>query len=235
MSIAQPHVIRRGSFRTTSRLDDLVLIWHSIGCDTVPVSPKSELVEEIYAIVDRIAPIDDVEEQHRIACLAWLLETDDVFRRAKPATPSPHLVSYFVLHDDRDGGVLLVDHVGANLWLPAGGHVEPGEHPAATVRREMWEELGVPAVFSKMGERPFFVTVTETVGRQHERHTDMSLWFLLEGRREQVFTPDQAEFRTIRWWTPDELAAADPTRFDPHMTRMIRKLPSALHSADPED
>jgi 8-oxo-dGTP pyrophosphatase MutT (NUDIX family) len=197
------------------------------------VPRRSELVEEIYAIVERIAPMDDTEEHHRLACLAWLRETDDVFRRAKPATPSPHLVSYFVLHDDRDGSVLLVDHIGANLWLPTGGHVEPGEHPVATVRREIWEELGVPAVFSRMGERPLFVTVTETVGRQDERHTDISLWFLLEGRREQVFTVDRDEFREIRWWTPDELAAVDPTGFDPHMTRMIRKLATELNSAGP--
>jgi 8-oxo-dGTP pyrophosphatase MutT (NUDIX family) len=195
------------------------------------VPPKSELVEEIYTIVDRLAPFDELEEHHRRACLTWLRETDDVFRRAKPATPSPHLVSYFVLRDDRDGSVLLVDHVGANLWLPTGGHVEPGEHPVETVRREAWEELGAPAVFCGIGERPLFVTVTETVGRPPERHTDISLWFLLEGRREQAFTPDRDEFRAIRWWTLDELAIADPGRFDPHMMRMIRKLPRLLDSA----
>ncbi|MEE3919135.1 NUDIX domain-containing protein [Micromonospora sp. BRA006-A] len=32
------------------------------------------------------------------------------------------------------------------MWLPSGGHVEPGEHPADTVRRELREELGVAAV-----------------------------------------------------------------------------------------
>jgi hypothetical protein len=31
--------------------------------------------------------------------LSWLGGTDDIFRRVKPLTPSPHLVSYFPLVD----------------------------------------------------------------------------------------------------------------------------------------
>jgi 8-oxo-dGTP diphosphatase len=82
-----------------------------------------------------------------LECLAWLRGTDDVFRRMKPRTPSPHLVAYFVLRDEQDGSVLLVDHIKAGLWLPSGGHVEPDAHPVDTVQREVSEELGVPAVF----------------------------------------------------------------------------------------
>ncbi|MFI5343447.1 MAG: NUDIX domain-containing protein [Chlamydiales bacterium] len=37
----------------------------------------------------------------------------------------------------------LVDHKKANLWLPAGGHVEPNEHPRETVKREILEELSI--------------------------------------------------------------------------------------------
>jgi 8-oxo-dGTP pyrophosphatase MutT (NUDIX family) len=59
--------------------------------------------------------------------------TDDVFRRVKPATPDPHLVSYFVPIDQPCGRILLVEHRLAGLWLPPGGHVEPGEHPLRTV------------------------------------------------------------------------------------------------------
>jgi len=31
--------------------------------------------------------------------LSWLGGTDDIFRRVKPLSPSPHLVSYFLLVD----------------------------------------------------------------------------------------------------------------------------------------
>ena len=131
---------------------------------TEPMRATTGLLDEIYALIDRLRPFDDLEACHRSECLTWLRETDDVFRRVNPRTPSPHLVAYFLLRDDQDGSVLLVDHIKAGLWLPAGGHVEPGEHPVETVRREVAEELGVPAVFlPQLGERPLFLTVTETV------------------------------------------------------------------------
>jgi non-canonical purine NTP pyrophosphatase (RdgB/HAM1 family) len=44
--------------------------------------------------------------------------------------------------DDR---VLLIDHVKSGLWLPPGGHIEPGETPAEAAVREVREETGVEA------------------------------------------------------------------------------------------
>jgi 8-oxo-dGTP diphosphatase len=193
--------------------------------ETRPVEPTTGLLDEIYALVEGVRPFDDLEARHRSDCLAWLRETDDVFRRVKPRTPSPHLVSYALLRDDQDGSVLLADHIKSGLSLPAGGHVEPGEHPVKTVRREVVEELGVPAVFPlQPGERPFFLTVTETVGPVEQRHTDVSLWFVLTSSRDQALTPDLGEFHRIRWWTPEEVIHADSKALDPHMGRMIAKL-----------
>ncbi|SCL16289.1 ADP-ribose pyrophosphatase YjhB, NUDIX family [Micromonospora rhizosphaerae] len=181
---------------------------------------------EIRALVEALTPMDELEARHRAECLAWLAGTGDIFRRAKPRTPSPHLVAYFLLRDEADGSVLLVDHIKAGMWLPSGGHVEPGEHPAETVRREVLEELGVPAVFSPgFGERPAFLTVTDTVGAPEERHTDVSLWFVLSGRRDQALTPDPGEFRAVRWWTAREVADADPATIEPHLGRMLARLP----------
>ncbi|WP_406039308.1 NUDIX domain-containing protein [Micromonospora sp. NBC_00898] len=180
---------------------------------------------EIRELVAALAPVDELEARHRAECLAWLAGTDDIFRREKPRTPSPHLVSYFLLHDEADGSVLLVDHRKAGMWLPSGGHVEPGEHPAETVRREVVEELGVPAVFSpRFGERPALLTVTETVGAPEDRHTDVSLWFVLSGSRDQKLIPDPGEFHGVRWWTPREVTAAAPATIEPHLGRMLAKL-----------
>jgi 8-oxo-dGTP pyrophosphatase MutT (NUDIX family) len=192
---------------------------------TEPMQATTGLLDEIYALIDKLQPFDDLEARHRSECLSWLRETDDVFRRVKPRTPSPHLVAYCLLRDDQDGSVLLVDHIKADLWLPAGGHVELGEHPVETVQREVAEELGVPAVFlPQLGERPLFLTVTETVGTLEQRHTDVSLWFVLTGSHDQGFIPDLGEFRGIRWWTPQEVSDADPKTLNPHMGRMIAKL-----------
>jgi 8-oxo-dGTP diphosphatase len=181
------------------------------------------LHDEIRSLISELTPTDALETEHCRAALAWLDSTDDVFRRVAPRTPSPHLVSYFLLVDHVQGSVLLADHRKADLWLPSGGHVEPGEHPVATVRREVQEELGVPAVFSPVtGDRPMFVTVTETASPVH-RHTDVSLWFVLSSGTNQPLKPDLREFREVRWWTRDDIGHADPALFDPHLNRMLAK------------
>lgn len=182
------------------------------------------LHDEVRSLVAKLTPADVVEAEHRREALAWLDSTQDIFRRIAPRTPSPHLVSYFLLTDHVQGRVLLVDHRKAGLWLPSGGHVEPGEHPATTVRREVQEELGIPAVFSPVtGELPMFVTVTETAPRAH-RHTDVSLWFVLSSGVNQAIKPDLREFRKVRWWSRDDIRQADPALFDPHLNRMLAKL-----------
>lgn len=176
-------------------------------------------------MVEHVRPFDAIEDDHRTRALHWLDTTDDVFRRAKPRTPPQHLVSYCLVVDHSRGDVLLVDHVTAGLWLPPGGHVEPGEHPVQTVRRETQEELGVAAEFSPWtGEHPMFLSVAETTGDIRNRHTDVSLWFVLSGHRDQKLAPDRSEFRDVRWWGRAELADADPARFDPHQGRMLAKL-----------
>ena len=178
-------------------------------------------VASVYDLVSALAQVDEVESEHRRDVLRWLRSTDDVYRRVKPAAPPRHLVSYVVPVDPADGSVLLVDHINAGLWLPPGGHVEPDEHPAETANREAREELGI--VGANLDGQPAFVTVTETAGID-AGHTDVSLWFLIEGRRTQQFTPDAGEFRDVRWWTQAELQAADPARFDPHFTRFYAKV-----------
>ncbi|MCO8274828.1 NUDIX domain-containing protein [Actinoplanes sp. TRM 88003] len=175
----------------------------------------------VRAVVARLEPGDDIEAAHRAQTLDWLARTDDVYRRVKPATPDQHLVSYVVPVDPRDGAILLVDHVNAGLWLPPGGHVEPDEDPLLTARREIAEELGLDG--SGVSREPVFLTVTRTVGID-AGHTDVSLWYVMSCDQEQALVVDDGEFHRVRWWSRDELAAADPGRFDPHFFRFLTKL-----------
>ena len=179
----------------------------------------------ITALVSGVEPTDDLGREHSRNALSWLAGTDDIFRRVKPLTPSPHLVSYFLLVDRPNGSVLLCDHRLSGLWLPTGGHVKPGEHPLDTVRRESVEELGVTAPLDPaFPDGPFFLTMTETVGPPAMRHVDVSLWFALAGRVGQPLHPDQREFIQVRWWTVAELRQAGPDRFEPHLPRALDAL-----------
>lgn len=186
----------------------------------MPSSPDA-----VRGLVFDIAPADETERAHRSDALAWLAGTGDIYRRDRPATPPKHLVCYAVLLDPRDASVFLGDHVLAGLCLPPGGHVEPGEDPADTVRREAREELGIEADFSAAGSRPVFVTVTRTAGLDG-RHTDVSLWYVIAGHPGMRIDLDRREFTGGRWWAAAEIAAADPARFDPHLRRFIAKVRS---------
>ncbi len=181
---------------------------------------RTDLIE----VVDAIEPLDAVGEDHREAALRWLRSTDDVYRRAKPRTPDPHLVAYFLLVDRSRRSVLLCDHRLSGLWLPTGGHVEPQEDPRGTVVREAAEELGLEARWDDVtGDRPFLLTVTRTVGDPAARHTDVTLWYALSGSEDQPLAPDEREFAGVRWWSVDDLRAGRPPadRREPHLVRAL--------------
>lgn len=190
---------------------------------TDPSHPARRAVEQALLAID---PWDDVEREHRADALGWVRSPAGIWRTAKPATPPEHLVSYFLLVDPSAGACLLVDHLKAGLWLPAGGHVEPGEHPEATAHRECIEELGIdPPLLPGLPSNPFFVTraVTRNVDAGH---TDVSLWYILESSVDAPLTPDPGEFRDVGWWP----LAALPTRAEPNLPRLVAKLDAAIRS-----
>ncbi len=171
---------------------------------------------EIRSEIASIAPLDQAEADDLNRTLAWLDSGAEIFRKEKPATPPQHLVSYFALVDHDH--LLLVDHINAQLWLPNGGHVDPGEHPRTTVIREAKEELGINAEF--LSDRPLFLTMTETVGKT-AGHVDVSLWYALRGNRSTAMMLDYSEFHSARWF---HLDAIPFDRTDPNLGRFLAKL-----------
>jgi 8-oxo-dGTP diphosphatase len=178
----------------------------------------------IAEVVRSIRPYDSLEKQHLADTLTWIESGAPLCRMQKPATPPQHLVAYFILYDQTTQHVLLVDHTQAGLWLPSGGHVEPDEHPQATVLREAREELQIEAVF--IFPQPIFLTVTQRVGRS-AGHIDVSLWYVLRGDSRQTLQYDRDEFEQIAWFPLDRLPLR---RSDPHMARFAAKLVDALSS-----
>jgi 8-oxo-dGTP pyrophosphatase MutT (NUDIX family) len=178
-------------------------------------------------IVRGIDPCDDTEALQQIDVLTWIGMGAPLFRTAKPATPPKHLVAYFVLYDEHHNKLLLVDHVTAKLWLPAGGHVEPDEDPRQTVVRESMEELGIVADFSTAyGADPLFITVTPTRGP--DSHTDVSLWYIIQGDSTAQLAYDRREIQACQWFTPQEIIERDIASMDPNMHRFVRKMQPGL-------
>ena len=173
---------------------------------------RSAIREEIASI----EPFDALERVHCEDALEWIDSGVELCRVHKPAAPPKHLVSYFVLVDHDH--VLLVDHKNAQLWLPSGGHVEAGEHPRATVVRELREELGLE--LSAITEAPLMLTISETVGIT-AGHTDVSLWYVVNADRRLALEFDADEFHSVQWF---HFSEAPVSRSDPHLGRFLEKL-----------
>jgi 8-oxo-dGTP pyrophosphatase MutT (NUDIX family) len=180
-----------------------------------PRGNNGDIRELIRAELMAIDAVDVLEQDHLADALAWLDSGADLFRTSKPAVPPKHLVSYFAVVDENR--LLLVDHKNAGLWLPPGGHVEMGEHPRATVVRELDEELGVRANHD-IGA-PLMLTCTTTVGLT-AGHTDVSLWYVVQVSSAQVIRFDQAEFNSVRWFHLSEIPFE---RSDPHLRGFVAR------------
>ncbi|MDJ0708834.1 MAG: NUDIX hydrolase [Woeseiaceae bacterium] len=172
--------------------------------------------DKIRQEVELIRPLDRLEQESKQSVLAWIDSGAELCRLEKPATPPQHLISYIAVVDDDH--LLLVDHINAELWLPTGGHVDPGEHPRETALREVREELSLEGEFLKEG--PVFVTITETVGKT-AGHTDVSLWYVLRGDRTASLVFDHSEFHDARWFHKTDVPL---DRSDKHMSRFLKKL-----------
>ena len=176
----------------------------------------------IESLVQEIKPFDELESQHLEETLTWIQSGAPLFRIQKADVPPKHLVSYVVLFDEEVRKILLVDHKKAQLWVPAGGHVDEGEHPQETARRECFEELGIEAEF--WHPQPVFLTSTVIVGLT-AGHTDVSFWYVIRGNHQQAYSFDEREFNAICWFGFDDIPFA---KADPYLKRFIDKLQGLL-------
>jgi 8-oxo-dGTP pyrophosphatase MutT (NUDIX family) len=178
----------------------------------------------LLGLVERVPPLDAEEVAHRDYVREWVASGAPLHRVRKPDVPEVHLVSYFVVVDPLRGRLLLVDHRGAGLRLPTGGHVEASDaDPWATVRRECPEELGIEATpLEATGTTPFFTSVARTRGAGP--HTDVSLWYAVQAGAEEITAWDPREFAGIGWATPRQILDAPPEILGPHLQRAVRRL-----------
>ena len=100
------------------------------------------------------------------------------------------------------------------------------------VIRETREELGIAAEFAD--DKPFFLTVTPTKGPNS--HLDVDLWFVLKvTRREAHLTPDQREFKSVRWFDLNQQYGWPEGSYDPEMHRFAAKLEAAQRPRGSKD
>jgi 8-oxo-dGTP pyrophosphatase MutT (NUDIX family) len=118
--------------------------------------------------------------------------------------------------------ILLGLHKKLGVWLPPGGHIDPGETPIDSVIRETMEEAGIDIaeyfVVTSLDERVnslpiptyfFEETIPEHNGVPEHKHLDFV--YVLSGVPESAFVQNTAEMTDMRWFSADELLGKDST------------------------
>jgi 8-oxo-dGTP pyrophosphatase MutT (NUDIX family) len=131
-------------------------------------------------------------------------------------------VTAIVLDGDR---VLLGRRADTGRWSTVSGIVEPGEHPAVAVVREVLEETGLTLRLADVGP----VVATRVADFEFDGATyHQSEWFFaMEVDR---FEPHGAGWEPIehrallayKWWTVDELEATDAVVYPTEMATVLR-------------
>lgn len=113
-----------------------------------------------------------------------------------------HYCVFFLPYDQADKKVYLGNHIKAQEWIPPGGHIDEGEHPLETVKREALEELKLQLTDDII--EPFDLSV-KPIGRGNidgcETHFD--IWHLIH-IHEQYFAYDRQEYYDAKWFTIDD-------------------------------
>ena len=117
----------------------------------------------------------------------------------------------------QDGQVLLAKRIGSHgdgTWGSLGGHVEFGEKPSETVKREAMEELGIELTKIKflcctdafmgdkhyldLGFRADIAKGTPIIQKGEETKIEMVEWFSLKDLPEPLFPPVEIYIRAYK-------------------------------------
>jgi 8-oxo-dGTP pyrophosphatase MutT (NUDIX family) len=129
--------------------------------------------------------------------------------------PASHFSTFFVAIDISQKQVFIGHHKKADLWIFNGGHIDLGELPHATIRREMLEEWGIDPV-PNIDLTPQLLTITQ-INKNNIRkcRTHFDIWYFIPVNK-NTFHPDQkllsTEFFQTKWMsiTDAKIIAVDP-------------------------
>lgn len=152
---------------------------------------------ELRRLVAGHVPADDREAAARERFLA---ELDRLERPCDENADPVHVTASAVVVGDR--GTVLHRHRKLGRWMQPGGHVDPGESPAAAALRESQEETGLVLVYPPGGPGLIHLDVHRAAGG----HTHLDLRYLLVGPDEDPHPPP-GESPEARWYGWDEAEA----------------------------
>ncbi|MCL4374355.1 NUDIX domain-containing protein [Patescibacteria group bacterium] len=141
----------------------------------------------------------------------------------KTDNPRSHVCVFFLPVDASRRKIYLGHHIKANDWIPPGGHIDPGELPRLTVRRESREELRFDP--DPLTIHLFDLSIKPIVPAKFGCARHFDIWYIVR-QKTQRFAYLKREYYAGRWVN---LAQANQlVRRNPDYLRIINKLPDLV-------
>ena len=116
----------------------------------------------------------------------------------KDAGANIHICSFFLPYNPKTKEIFLIDHIKGKDWMPPGGHIEKGEMPIDTVRREFKEELSFKLTTEKI--KLFNISVKKINKSERGCMTHFDFWHLIYTAKVDYLI-DKGEFYGGGWFT----------------------------------
>jgi 8-oxo-dGTP pyrophosphatase MutT (NUDIX family) len=118
--------------------------------------------------------------------------------------PLSHFCVYFAGYDPYNSQVFIGHHKKADLWLFNGGHIDKGELPFETLKREAKEEWGDDVKINQSSD-PSFLTITKIDNLPVQKcRSHYDIWYFIPLNK-KTFNPDPEllarEFHECGWKT----------------------------------
>lgn len=153
-----------------------------------------------------------------------LIEVNKHYDLTHEKNPQSHLCCFTLPLDRINKSIFLGHHIKADDWIPPGGHIDEGETPMQTVRREFSEELDYQITHEPIMLFDLSIKTIDNPKYLCKEHYD--LWYAVETGKKQ-FRIDKGEFYDGGWFSYDKALFQIKT---PFFRRIIGKFLSRLRN-----
>ncbi len=115
--------------------------------------------------------------------------------------PHSHFCCFTLPLDCVTHSIFLVHHIKAGDWIPPGGHIDAGETPLQTVRREFTEELDYEITNEPI--TLFGISINSILNPKQLCKEHYDLWYAVETGKKN-FNIDKGEFYDAGWFSYDK-------------------------------
>ena len=130
--------------------------------------------------------------------LQQFLKRIKVGKLTRDLNPVNHFCTFIIPFDPESKKIFIGHHINADQWIPPGGHIEEGELPIDTVKREFEEELGIK-IRDKHNEL-FDLGITNVQGKKRSCKIHYDFWYLIHTAKLN-FKYNKKEFYKAEWMT----------------------------------